>query len=159
MIQSSSNPSDEAKSKNIAIISASWHADIVDQASKSIESELRRSDAHMCIKHLRVPGAYEIPLHAKLLAKSKHFDAIIACALVVDGGIYRHDFVGQAVIDGMMRVQLDTEVPVFSVVLTPHHFHEHDEHRKYFKEHYVKKGIEAAYACKVTLNSLSDIKC
>jgi 6,7-dimethyl-8-ribityllumazine synthase len=104
-----------------------------------------------------VPGAYEIPLHVQLLAKSGRFDAIIACGLVVDGGIYRHDFVARAVIDGLMRVQLDTEVPVFSVVLTPHHFHEHDEHQRYFREHFVKKGIEAAQACQATLSSLRAI--
>ena len=50
-----------------------------------------------------------------------------------------------------MRVQLDTDVPIFSVVLTPHHFHEHAEHVDYFSEHFVKKGAEAAIACDKTL--------
>ena len=75
----------------------------------------------------------------------------LASALVVDGGIYRHEFVASAVIDGLMRVQLDTDVPIFSVVLTPHHFHEHAEHVDYFSEHFVKKGAEAAIACAKTL--------
>lgn len=75
----------------------------------------------------------------------------MAAGLVVDGGIYRHEFVATAVIDGLMRVQLDTDVPVFSVVLTPHHFHEHDEHVRYFAEHFVKKGAEAANAVAATL--------
>jgi hypothetical protein len=39
-----------------------------------------------------------------------------------------------------MRVQLETDVPVFSGVLTPHHFHEHEEHRSYFSQHFVTKG-------------------
>jgi 6,7-dimethyl-8-ribityllumazine synthase len=54
-----------------------------------------------------------------------------------------------------MRVQLDTDVPVFSVVLTPHHFHEHDEHLTYFGEHFVKKGAEAAVACDNILKQAS----
>ncbi len=54
-------------------------------------------------------------------------------------------------IDGLMRVQLDTDIPVFSVVLTPHHFHEHDEHIDYFTKHFVKKGAEAANAVAATL--------
>ena len=67
-----------------------------------------------------VPGAFEIPLHAKRLARSRPLRArSSACALVVDGGIYRHEFVAAAVIDGLMRVQLDTGVPVLSAVLTP----------------------------------------
>jgi len=75
---------------------------------------------------------------------------------VVDGGIYRHEFVAHAVIDGLMRAQMDTGMPVFSAVLTPHHFHG-EEHHAYFKEHFVKKGQEAAQACAQTLESLSKI--
>ena len=98
-----------------------------------------------------VPGAFEIPLTAKRLALTGRYRAIVAAGLVVDGGIYRHEFVATAVIDGLMRVQLDTDVPVFSVVLTPHHFHEHDEHIDYFTKHFVKKGAEAANAVAATL--------
>lgn len=145
------------RTTRIAVIAASWHADIVGQACTAFESELTRLESTAEVEHIRVPGAYEIPLHAKLLAKTGRFDAIVACGLVVDGGIYRHDFVAQAVIDGLMRVQLDTNVPVFSVVLTPHHFHEHDEHQRYFREHFVKKGQEAAQACHATLASLRAI--
>ena len=43
-----------------------------------------------------------------------------------------------------MRVQLDTKVPVISAVLTPQNFHEHDEHKKFFYDHFVVKGAEAA---------------
>lgn len=58
-------------------------------------------------------------------------------------------------IDALMRVQLDTRVPVISAVLTPHHFHEHDEHRQFFAEHFVTKGTEAANACLKTVESLA----
>ncbi len=46
---------------------------------------------------------------------------------MVDGGIYRHDFVAQAVVSGLMQAQLATEVPMFSVSLTPHNFQPADE--------------------------------
>ena len=151
------NQSVPNRTTRVAVIAASWHADIVGQACSAFESELKQLDTSATVEHLRVPGAYEIPLHAKHLANSGQFDAIIACGLVVDGGIYRHDFVAQAVIDGLMRVQLDTDVPVFSVVLTPHHFHEHEEHQRYFRTHFVKKGQEAAQACHATLASLRAI--
>jgi 6,7-dimethyl-8-ribityllumazine synthase len=48
-------------------------------------------------------------------------------------------------------VQLDSGVPVFSAVLTPHHFHEHEEHRRYFSAHFLTKGQELADACLQTL--------
>jgi 6,7-dimethyl-8-ribityllumazine synthase len=102
-----------------------------------------------------VPGAFEIPLHAQRLARSGRYAAIVGSALVVDGGIYRHDFVSQTVVQALMDVQLDTGIPVISAVLTPHHFHEHAEHRKYFLRHFAVKGTEAADACLRTVASLS----
>ncbi|MDE2393821.1 MAG: 6,7-dimethyl-8-ribityllumazine synthase [Burkholderiales bacterium] len=131
----------------LAIVSAQWHADIVARARESAIDELARSgwppDRVDCFE---VPGSFEIPLVAQRLARQGRHAAIVACGLVVDGGIYRHDFVAAAVIDGLMRVQLDTGVPVLSVVLTPHAFHEHGDHRRFFGEHFVIKGREAAQA-------------
>jgi 6,7-dimethyl-8-ribityllumazine synthase len=45
-------------------------------------------------------------------------------------------------------------VPMISAVLTPHHFHEHAEHRKYFLRHFAVKGTEAAQACLQTVAGL-----
>lgn len=143
-----------ASQLRIALIASSWHQDIVGKASASCVAELLQLGLPAeRVELFALPGAFEIPLHAKALAASRRFDAIIACGLVVDGGIYRHDFVATAVIDGLMRVQLDSDVPVFSAVLTPHHFHEHGEHQGYFAEHFVKKGREVAQACALTLGA------
>ena len=103
----------------------------------------------------KVPGSFELPLHAKRLARTGRYSAIVAAGLVVDGGIYRHEFVAKAVIDGLMRVQLDEDVPVISAVLTPHHFHEHDQHALFFSSHFEVKGREAARACMHTVESLA----
>jgi 6,7-dimethyl-8-ribityllumazine synthase len=139
--------------KRIAIISASWHTDIVHQARDSALASLTaRGVPKDNIKLLDVPGAFEIPLAAKRLASRNEVDAIIACALVVNGGIYRHEFVANAVIDGLMRVQLDTDVPVLSAVLTPRDFHEIDEHKNFYREHFIKKGHEVASACLAVLS-------
>ena len=139
----------------VAIVSSCWHRDIVASATDAMKAELNSAGGPATdLEHFEVPGAFEIPLHASRLARSGRFDAIIACGLVIDGGIYRHDFVASAVIDGLMRVQLDTDTPVFSAVLTPHHFHEHGEHREFFAAHFVKKGSEAARACIEALASL-----
>lgn len=139
----------------IAFIQATWHRNIVDRAREGFTDEVvNLGFAKDDLDYFEVPGAFEIPLHARRLALTGRYDAIVAAGLVVDGGIYRHDFVATAVIDGLMRVQLDTDVPVFSVVLTPHHFHEHDEHVDYFTTHFVKKGAEAARAVDATLKSL-----
>ncbi len=87
-----------------------------------------------------------MPLLARDLAASGRYGAIAAAAFVVDGGIYRHDFVAQAVVDGLMRAGLDTGVPVLSVSLTPHQYQETDHHNAVYREHFVTKGQEAAKA-------------
>jgi 6,7-dimethyl-8-ribityllumazine synthase len=139
----------------IAFVQACWHREIVDQCRDSfVQSMLTKGYAREDIDLFEVPGAFEIPLHAKRLAESGRYAGIVAAGLVVDGGIYRHEFVAHAVIDGLMRVQLDTGTPVFSAVLTPHHFHG-DEHIKYFKDHFVVKGAEAAHACAATVEKLA----
>jgi 6,7-dimethyl-8-ribityllumazine synthase len=139
----------------IAFVQSCWHREIVDVARDAFLAEVaERGVPADGVDLFEVTGAFEIPLHAKRLAESGRYRAVVAAGLVVDGGIYRHDFVAEAVIDGLMRVQLDTGVPVFSAVLTPHHFHEHAEHQHFFAEHFEQKGREVAKACTDTVEKL-----
>ena len=140
----------------VAFVQSTWHEEIVDRGRDAFVDEIvalgvDRSDLDL----FRVPGAFEIPLHAKRLAVSGRYAAIVGAGFVIDGGIYRHDFVAEAVISGLMRVQLDSDVPIISAVLTPHHFHDHAEHSRFFAEHFAQKGREAAQACARTVQSLA----
>ncbi|UYG00333.1 6,7-dimethyl-8-ribityllumazine synthase [Halomonas sp. GD1P12] len=147
--------SSHTTAQRIAFIQGHWHGDIVNQAYTSFIEEVEKNGMSADqVEVFTVSGAYEIPLQAKVLAQSGRFGAIVGAGFVVDGGIYRHDFVAHAVIDGMMRVQLDTGVPILSVVLTPHHFHEHTTHHDFYFEHFVAKGREAASACLNTIENL-----
>ena len=142
----------------IAFIQSCWHKDLVDQCREAFLAEsagLGHERGRVDV--FEVPGAFEIPLHAKRLANSGKYAAIIGCALVVDGGIYRHEFVANTVVSTLMSLQLETDVPIFSAVLTPHHFHEHVEHRKYFHRHFAIKGTEVAEACFKTLEALDKV--
>jgi 6,7-dimethyl-8-ribityllumazine synthase len=144
----------------LALISASWHLDLVNVSKSSCVQELsaNKIDIGTAVDDFNVPGSLEIPLFALKLAQTRRYSGIIAFGLIVDGGIYRHEFVGQAVIDGIMRVQLDTGVPIFSCVLTPQRFHEHEDHIKFFKDHLVQKGREVAKTCITFLNAVSLIE-
>lgn len=142
----------------IAFVQSCWHKDIVDRCRDGFVPELARLGlAEDRIDFFEVPGAFEIPLQAQRLAKSGRYAAIVAAGFVVDGGIYRHEFVADAVIAALMRVQLDTEVPVISAVLTPQRFHEHQEHRSFFLDHFVVKGAEAARACARTIENMKTL--
>ena len=143
----------------VAWIEACWHQDIVSQARQAFIADMaERGMASSQIDIIEVPGSLEIPLQTKLLAKTGKYDVIVGAGLIVDGGIYRHDFVASTVLDAMMQVSLDSEIPVLSVVLTPHHFHDGPEHHDFFFNHFSKKGAEAANACAKTLGNMQRLK-
>ena len=125
-----------------AFVKAQWHADIVDRALDGFCELIPPAQVDV----FDVPGAFELPLQARTLAETGRYAAVAAAAFVVDGGIYRHDFVAQAVVDGLMRAGLDSGVPVLSVSLTPHHYQETEHHTAISRAHFVEKGREAARA-------------
>ena len=104
---------------NVAVIQACWHKDLVNRCRDACLTAGGVTDVAV----IDVPGSFEIPLQAKRYADQGRYDAIIAMGLVVDGGICAHEFVGQAVINGLMRVQLASGILILSAALTPRAFH------------------------------------
>jgi len=148
-----------AKPQRVAFVQSSWHRDVVEECRIAFLEEIEaRHIARAQVDLFEVPGSFEIPLHAQVLAKTRRYTAIVAAGLVVDGGIYRHEFVADTVIKALMDVQLKTEVPVFSAVLTPQQFHDSAVHHDFFRKHFVIKGIEVAEACANTLHSLERLR-
>jgi 6,7-dimethyl-8-ribityllumazine synthase len=148
-----------SKPQRVAFVQSSWHRDVVAECRIAFLEEIEaRHIARDRVDIFEVPGSFEIPLHAQLLAKTRRYTAIVAAGLVVDGGIYRHEFVADTVIKALMDVQLRTEVPVFSAVLTPQQFHETQPHLDFFRKHFAVKGIEVAEACANTLLSLERLR-
>ena len=139
---------DKQAALRIAFVQARWHADIVDQCRTAFVHELGRlTEGSAVVDVFDVPGAFEIPLQARTLARTGRYAAVVGSAFVVDGGIYRHDFVAEAVVAGLMQAQMDADLPILSAVLTPHHFQDTEAHRHFFREHFKVKGREAAEAC------------
>jgi len=141
--------------KRIAFIKGGWHADIIDQGLNSFVADLEAAGiSKNNIDIIEVAGSLEIPLQAKKMAETGRY-AIIACGgFIINGGIYHHEYVNHAVLDGMMRVMLDTGVPVLSMVLTPLNFHQSEQHHKFFFDHFTIKGKELAAACVKTLANM-----
>lgn len=143
----------------IAFIQACWHKDIVDQARKGFVAEMANHGyAESDIDFFEVGGAFEIPLHAKLLAKTGRYGGVVAAGLVVDGGIYRHEFVAQSVISALMQGSAGNRSAGILGGPDPHHFHAGEEHQKFFFDHFVHKGQEAAKTCADTLTKLRAVR-
>src|SRR6188768_3559933 len=146
-----------AKPQRVAFVQSSWHREVVEECRIAFLAEIEAR--HITnVDLFEVPGSFEIPLHAQILAKTRRYSAIVAAGLVVDGGIYRHEFVADTVIKALMDVQLRTEVPIFSAVLTPQQFHESAAHLDFFRKHFALKGVEVAEACANTLLSLERLR-
>ena len=96
-----------AKPQRVAFVQSSWHRDVVEECRIAFLEEIEaRHISRAQVDLFEVPGSFEIPLHAQLLAKTRRYTAIVAAGLVVDGGIYRHEFVADTVIKALMDVQL-----------------------------------------------------
>lgn len=142
----------------IAFVEARWHAEIVDACRTAFVDETARlAGASTSVEVFDVPGAFEIPLQARSLARTGRYAAVVGAAFVVDGGIYRHEFVAETVVAALMQAQLETDVPILSAVLTPHHFHDSEEHRHFFLGHLAVKGRDVARACASLLATRREI--
>lgn len=142
----------------IAYIQAQWHSDITNSCKRSFVAKIQAKGFEKSnIDFFEVPGSLEIPLFAKRLAKTGRYAAVCASGLVVDGGIYRHEFVASAVLQGIVQASLETEVPILSAVLTPHQFQESQPHRSFFQQHMRTKGEELAEACSAIIRESSRI--
>ena len=145
--------------QKICYIQSSWHLNIVDKLKTSCMNTLiEHGISKENIESVDVPGALEIPLQAKLRAETGKYSIIIVAGLIVDGGIYRHEFVADAIIKSIMDIQLDTRIPIIHSIMTPINFHESKEHEEFFLSHFVSKGTEAANACIQTLNNCYEVK-
>ena len=66
----------------------------------------------------RVPGAYELPLAAQAMARSRRYDAVIALGCVIRGGTPHFDYVAGEAAKGLAQVQMAEDLPVSFGVLT-----------------------------------------
>jgi len=143
-----------AKPQRIAFVQSAWHPEVVEAGRLAFLTEIEaRHIARAQIDVFEVPGSFEIPLHVQLLAKTRRYTAIVAAGLVIDD-----EYVAETVVKALMDVQLRTEVPVFSAVVTPRQFNETDANVDFFRKHFAAKGVEVAEACANTLLSLERLR-
>ena len=143
--------------KKVAIICASWSKPVVDSGKDAFIAALEeKGSARDAMDVVYVPGSLEIPFVGKKLLNAG-YDLAVGIGLIVNGGIYRHEFVAQAVVDGIVNVGLETGKPFLSVAISPQKFDESSaEDEKWFIDHFVIKGQEAAEAAEQMLAFVSD---
>ena len=109
----------DARSRRVVIIAARFNATLVDQLIAGATQAWRDhggDDSRLLLE--RVPGAFELPLAAKMFAASGGVDAVIALGCVIRGDTPHFDFVAGECARGLMDANLATGVPVIFGVLT-----------------------------------------
>jgi 6,7-dimethyl-8-ribityllumazine synthase len=105
----------EMPNARIAIISATWNADICEDLIAGAQRACALAKAATNV--IRVPGSFELPLAAQL-AFEKGFDAAVVLGVVVQGDTPHFDYVCQGVTQGVMDVSLKFSKPIGFGVLT-----------------------------------------
>ena len=109
----------QARELRFAILAARFNDFIVEQLLRGAVDALRRHGAaNEQIHIVRAPGAFDLPLVARKLALSGHYDAIIALGAVIKGATAHFDYVAGECASGLARAANDSGVPVAFGVLT-----------------------------------------
>lgn len=118
-ISSSDTENPDASGLKIAVVASRYNEEICEGLIDGAKGELERLGLPVSgLKVLRVPGAFELPLVAKTLAKQNHWDAVICLGAVIQGETAHFDYVCQGVTYGIQQAMLDTGVPIAFGVLT-----------------------------------------
>ena len=103
----------------VAVVAARWNAPITDELLAGCVNRLAERGVRVESADVRrVPGAFELPVAAKLLADCGRYAAVVCIGCVVRGDTPHFDYVAGEAARGIMRVGIDTGVPVIFGVLT-----------------------------------------
>lgn len=145
-----------ATGKKFAVVVSRFNAFVVESLLDGVLDTLNRMGEVSVddVTVIRVPGAYELPLAAKIAAKSGKYDAIISVGAVIRGGTPHFDFVAGECNKGLAQVSLEHEIPIaFGVITT-------DSIEQAIERSGTKagnKGSEAALSALEMVNLLAEI--
>lgn len=146
----------DAKGLKFGIIVSRFNSFICERLLEGAVDALVRHGANDAeISVMRVPGAFEIPLAAQVMAGSKKFDAVICLGAVIRGSTPHFDYVAAEVSKGVASVSLDSGIPVAFGVLTTDTIEQAVE-RAGTKAG--NKGFEAAVTAIETVNVLKALQ-
>ena len=105
--------------RRIAVAVSRFNQDVTSRLLDGALSSLRGAGvADDDVEVVHVPGAFELPLTAHVLAGNGCFDAVVALGAVIKGETDHYDYICDAVAHGLVRAATDNRVPVLFGVLT-----------------------------------------
>jgi len=145
-----------AKGKKFGIVASRFNDFITKELiSGCVDTLVRHGTQDQDIVVTLVPGAFEIPLVAQKIAKSKSYDAVICLGTVIRGSTPHFDYIAAEVSKGIAKVSLDASMPVVFGVITADTIEQAVE-RAGTKDG--NKGRDAALTAIEMVNLLSQLK-
>lgn len=109
----------QAQGLKFALVASRFNDFIVEKlVSGCVDSLLRHGANREDIILVRTPGAFEIPIIAKRLAKKEAYDGLICLGAVIRGSTPHFDYVAAEVSKGIAQVSLQSEIPIGFGILT-----------------------------------------
>jgi len=140
----------------LAVVLSRYNATITDALLEGARDAYARAGGDPdAIAVLPAPGTYELPVLAMAAAESGLFRAVVALGCVIRGETDHDRYISQSVADGLMRVSLETGVPVAFGVLT---VNDADQARARAGGEHGNKGAEAVEAALATLRTLDALE-
>jgi 6,7-dimethyl-8-ribityllumazine synthase len=108
--------------RSVGVVVARFNGDVTTRLLESALDELDRCGVDReAITVMPVPGAFELPLAAMALAKTRRFACIVALGCVIRGDTPHFDYVSSEAASGLQLAAIETGVPVAFGVLTLDH--------------------------------------
>jgi len=115
MLTAATKKTFHAQGAAFAIVASQYNGRYVDAMLRAAQKEIRQAGGK--VKVIRVPGAYEIPVVAARLARTKQFAGIICLGVILRGATTHAQHIGEAVSNALSLIQIQHEVPVIHEVL------------------------------------------
>ena len=141
-----------AEPYSFGIVVADWNEDITHTLYQGcFDTLLKHGAKEENIHTVQVPGSFELPVGAKLVAAGKRVDAVICIGAVIKGETKHDEYINHAVATGLTNLSIASGIPCIFGVLTPN-THEQALDRAGGK--HGNKGVEAA----ATAIRMADLK-
>jgi 6,7-dimethyl-8-ribityllumazine synthase len=144
-----------ATKRRYAIIASQYNSEYVQGLVDHAVRELRALVPSAQVDLHQVPGAFEIPVIVRELARQHRADAILALAVILQGKTGHAEHLSRSVTDALQRIAVENGVPIINAVLT---LKTETQARERCLEEEMNRGTEAARAAVHMGNLMTDLK-
>ncbi|WP_457280242.1 6,7-dimethyl-8-ribityllumazine synthase [Polaromonas sp. P5_D5] len=141
----------DGKKLSIGIVQARFNESITNALAEACKHELSALGVQEDnIKHVKVPGALEVPVALQALAESNKYDALIALGCIIRGETYHFELVANESGAAVTRLALDYQLPIANAILTTENVAQAEARQ-------VDKGRDAARVAVEMANLINEI--